>query len=946
MKKKLIISGIGAVFVFTCVFLNTSLAISPQELDKIEKASPAKAPASPKQPRKLLVFTHTKGYKHSSIPYCTKALEVMGRKTGAFEVVVSDDMSVFSSDKLNRFDAVCLNNTTKLDFSDPALRRSLLDFVKSGKGIIGIHAATDNFYNWPEAADMLGGLFDGHPWRASGTWAVKIDEPEHPLTAAFEGRDFKIKDEIYRVKGASRRKLRVLLSLDLTDRTNLQVKDLRPSDKDIPISWIRKYGKGRVFYCSLGHNHEIYWNPAVLAHYLAGIQFALGDLEADATPSVESYLEAISKYEFGGKRRPLALMDEYIRSVLNKPEELKVLEHSFLRLLESDATTPAAKQYICRQLGIIGTEESVEVLSRMLTATSAGPIQPADMARYALERIPSPSAVAALRQALGKTTGSVKVGIINSLGVRRDAESVGALKKLLYDTDQQVAVAAVTALGRIADNEAAKALAEAVYKTTGPVRKVALDAYLNCADELLAQGRKAKALKIYKELYKKDMPTPVRIAALKGTVKSVRSNKAVQIISEAIRSEDAALQGSAIALARQIPGRAVTNAMVKVFDELSAPARVQLITALADRRDKAGLRAVLRACKDPDVDVRIAGYKALGVLGDVSELEMLIDAAAKTTGAEQRAAREGLYLLGGTKVDREILQRIPGAQGQVKVELIRSIGRRGISAGVKQLLKCAKDDDQKVRIESLRVLRELAGPNYLPELISLLTKARSEAEGNEAETTVAAVARKIEQQDLRCRAIVKALASKPAPPARARLVNVLGRIGADCALEPLRKSLADDAEQVRLAAIRALADWKDARPAEDLLKTVRSTDHPVHRALALRGYIRLIGLSKADAQKKVEMYSQAMELSSNADEKKMVLSGLSNIKDISALQMASELLSDESLREEAAVAVIRIARAIRESNPEKARQALQKVLQVSQVESVRRQAKELLEQGK
>jgi hypothetical protein len=164
-----------------------------------------------------------------------------------------------------------------------------MDFVKGGKGIIGIHAATDNFYTWPEAADMMGGLFDGHPWGMNGTWAIKLAEPNHPLNAAFKGEGFKIRDEIYRVKklkpGESRR---ILVTLDLDDPNTQKAQGAKESDRDMPVSWIKDYGKGRVFFCGFGHNNEIFVNTAILRHYLDGIQFALGDLKVDATPVVKS----------------------------------------------------------------------------------------------------------------------------------------------------------------------------------------------------------------------------------------------------------------------------------------------------------------------------------------------------------------------------------------------------------------------------------------------------------------------------------------------------------------------------------------------------------------------------------------------------------------------------------------------------------------------------------
>ena len=282
IKKAKLLNFIFAGLSLYLLLGEVCIAVSPEEVEKIENAVPAKATVKPKQPRKLLVFDLCKGYAHSSIPYWNKALEVMSRKTGAFEIVISSDMEIFKPENLNQFDAVCFNNTTKLEFEEP-LRRSLMDFIKDGKGIVGIHAATDNFYNWPEAAEMIGGQFCGHPWIAEGTWAIKIDEPGHPLMAAFEGQDFKISDEIYRTKPPlySRAKQHVLMSLDMTDEVTANAEGVEPTDKDIGISWVKTVGKGRLFYCSLGHNHHITWNSKILQHYLDGIQFALGDFPVD-----------------------------------------------------------------------------------------------------------------------------------------------------------------------------------------------------------------------------------------------------------------------------------------------------------------------------------------------------------------------------------------------------------------------------------------------------------------------------------------------------------------------------------------------------------------------------------------------------------------------------------------------------------------------------------------
>ncbi len=256
-------------------------SIPDDAVQKISAALPDKAQATPLKPRRLLVFTLARGYVHSSIPYGARALEMMGQKTGAYTATISDDIAMLEPQKLNQFDAICMVSTTGEVFDRADLKKSLTDFVGSGKGLIGIHAATDAFYDkWPEYGALIGGFFNGHPWHENVS--VRVEDTRHPVNLAFGGAgSFEITDEIYQFKEPyARNKQRVLLSLDM----NKTAKKGGREDLDHAVSWIKNYGRGRVFYCSLGHREEIYWNPVILRHYLAGIQYAMGDLKADATP--------------------------------------------------------------------------------------------------------------------------------------------------------------------------------------------------------------------------------------------------------------------------------------------------------------------------------------------------------------------------------------------------------------------------------------------------------------------------------------------------------------------------------------------------------------------------------------------------------------------------------------------------------------------------------------
>jgi type 1 glutamine amidotransferase len=255
---------------------------SEEHVKKVIEALPENAPARPLRKRNILVISRCEGFVHSSIPVGVKAMELLGEKTGAFAIEQTMDMEAFSSSNLKRFDAVLFLSTTQLD-PTPEQREALLEFVRGGKGIIGIHAASDSFYQWEEGAKMMGGLFCGHPWTAGCNVQVKLDEPDHPINQCFDGQAFRITDEIYQFKDPySRSNQRILTSLDMADEDTRTVKGGKPelinrTDGDFGITWVRREGLGRVFYCSLGHNEHIFWDGRILQHYLAGIQYALGD---------------------------------------------------------------------------------------------------------------------------------------------------------------------------------------------------------------------------------------------------------------------------------------------------------------------------------------------------------------------------------------------------------------------------------------------------------------------------------------------------------------------------------------------------------------------------------------------------------------------------------------------------------------------------------------------
>ena len=263
--------------------------LSAEQKAAIENAVPTAAAAKPKKARRLLVFYRCEGFIHNSIPHANLALESMGKKTGAFTVDLADTYDVFNTENLKLYDGILLNSTTGMQFPKPEQQIAFLDFVSGGKGLAGIHAASDNFGRHPECRAIVGGEFGGHPWNAGGNWAFKLDDPEHVLNKAFGGKGFWHSDEIYQYKPETyvgTKVLRVLVSLDM--KQDEVSKIINDGPREVPVSWLRKAGDGRVFYTNFGHRDDTFTKPAILKHMLDGIQYALGDLEADATPTAEA----------------------------------------------------------------------------------------------------------------------------------------------------------------------------------------------------------------------------------------------------------------------------------------------------------------------------------------------------------------------------------------------------------------------------------------------------------------------------------------------------------------------------------------------------------------------------------------------------------------------------------------------------------------------------------
>jgi hypothetical protein len=247
----------------------TRAALTLAALAAVAVASPhvvAQGTAIPK----VLYLTQSVGYKHEVLPLSEQILTDLGKRTGGFEVTVSQDASRINAETLKPYSAVVFYTTGELPMSE-AQKADLMAFVKGGKGFVGVHSATDTFYKWAEYGEMIGGYFDEHPWNTTVT--MKVETHATPMTRHL-GKTWTIADEIYQFKNYSRADKHVLLSL-VTSSVDLKVKGVKRTDGDFANAWHRDWGKGRVFYTALGHRPEVWQDKDFQQHLVGGIQWAM-----------------------------------------------------------------------------------------------------------------------------------------------------------------------------------------------------------------------------------------------------------------------------------------------------------------------------------------------------------------------------------------------------------------------------------------------------------------------------------------------------------------------------------------------------------------------------------------------------------------------------------------------------------------------------------------------
>ena len=596
-------------------------------------------------------------------------------------------------------------------------------------------------------------------------------------------------------------------------------------------------------------------------------------------------------------------------------------EKELIEVLKGKAPQ-AEKDLACRELQVIGTDACIDALAGLLTDKKLS-----HMARTALEPMSSPKASQALRGALGKTSGPTKVGLLISLGFRRDAESTGALTGLLKDKDPDVAGAAAAALGRIGTMEAAKALGGFRGSADKALQVIVAEASLTAAEQLAQAGKQGEAAKICKELQAAKWPAHVRLGAFVGLLGSGGEAAVSQAVA-AISGKDAAMRSAAISHVSKLKGKDVGKRLAVGLDKLPAGPQALLIGALGDLGDAAVLPTITKAAKSDNAEVRLAAIRTIGKIGDVSCAKLLCDiAVGGKSASEQQAAVNSLHGLKGDKVNATIVAAMKAAPATAKPKLIEALVTRKATDAVGDLATEAKGPDAKVRVAALRALGWIAQPADLDTLMPLAIKPADDPSGAAAELAIVQVARKISDPEARGDAPLAAIKTASGSPAKCSLLRVLGNLGGKKAFAAVAPALKDSSVEVQDAAVNALSNWPTARALDPLMNVVKTTSNAKHRVLAMRGCVRILGLNDCTVEQTLASYSELTKVAKEPADIKLILAGLGSVADPDALRVIEPYIKQKQFQAEVEFARLGVARAIMSSSSQLSKEvagALQK----------------------
>lgn len=660
--------------------------------------------------------------------------------------------------------------------------------------------------------------------------------------------------------------------------------------------------------------------------------FAAGAIATDVDMSfLESSMQQMKTYHYNQGGIDLLKIELQVGIATKNPLRPKV-EQILIDTLK-DAKTNDAKQFLCRQLRTIGTGKCVPQLESMLTDNEIS-----HMARYALGRIQDPKAGDAIHRAIARTSGKLKVGMINSIVDLNYLPALPDIAKLVNSDDDQVAVAAVKALGYFGGSDSVTTLLK-VRGSANKDMKIEIDnAMLNCAEKFIADGQRRDARNIYKEYYSEKHPEQLRIAGLKGLM-NVGGEETIALLLGAINGSDPAFQKNAIAMMAELKGKMITDTLIKLSETLPPDGQELVLGTFEARGDSVATPAIIKAASSQDENVRIAALLALGGVGTEKGISTLAKAASSGSRHEREVATASLTRMKGEGMDNAFIRAVNTGSDKDRVQIVKAIGMRGTRRALPVLLEAAKTDDlSEIRREAILSIGMIGRQSEIDTLISLAIAPKDAGDRSSVERAMLTIFNKMDDRDAQARPLIAAIKTAP-DDAKPVLLTLLKRPATAEAIETVRSAAKSSDKSIIEAAIRCMLDWPNTDPVEDIYRIAATSDNQIHRVLALRGYVRLARIS----EEPTPMYAKAMKLAKRDDEIKQVLANLGYDDTLESYNLACEYIKKDQFKNDAYMAAVKVMSNYCWEDIEKGKTELQKIINDAPNDNIRNRALRAIE---
>ena len=587
----------------------------------------------------------------------------------------------------------------------------------------------------------------------------------------------------------------------------------------------------------------------------------------------------------------------------NLTEESRRKEAEMLAVLRSDKPL-GEKAIACKMLAVFGSRDAVPDLAALLTNE-----QLSSWARIGLEAIPGAEADRALRQALGQVNGRLLVGVINSIGVRRDVGAISDLIERLHAADDEVAAAAAVALGRIGGERAAQALTRNLTQGT-PSRMPGLaEGCIRCAEGFLADKQAAPAARLYETVRLAAVPKQKQLEATRGVILA-RGDAGIPLLMEQLKSADLDLLAIGLRTARELPGRKATEALAGGLRAFAPERQPRVLLALADRNDAAALPTIVEAARTGSEELRLVAINVLERQGDVSVIPTLLETAGDQNTKLAQAAQASLVRLPGERVEADLLNRLQSAQGKTREVLIRVAGQRQMGAAIPLMVSATEAEEAGVRGAAVQAVGLIGGVAQLEPLVQRMQKTTVAAERDDLETALIAISGRTGAASVPA---LLPLVHNGQESVRVAALHALAAAGGPEALKVINATaVAEGDDALRDEAVRTLATWPNTWPedgaiVEPLLGLARGGAKTSHQVLALRGYLQYVqGNRNLGQPNKIAAVREVLPLIKRPDEKRLVISVVDSLADPAVVDLLVEFGGDAAVKEDACAALVKL----------------------------------------